>query len=184
MNLTLTGIPLIDCKICHKSFRSISHTHLFFKHSLTQAEYIKDFKIRTIISPETKQILSKVHMGNLNLYAATGSASGGSLPGGWVNTLSTTWSQCGITISSAATGVTEIGMQLLYGGGASNYAHVGPVTVNIASVSITDGPSVLPTATYTPTMIPNYSPAHGPRKKDGVQLKLYGTWKRERITTF
>ncbi len=91
------------------------------------------------------------------LYAATGSASGGSLPGGWVNTLSTTWSQCGITISSAATGVTEIGMQLLYGGGASNYAHVGPVTVNIASVSITDGPSVLPTATYTPTMIPNYS---------------------------
>ena len=57
VNLTLTGIPLIDCKICHKSFRSISHTHLFFKHSLTQAEYIKDFKIRTIISPETKQIL-------------------------------------------------------------------------------------------------------------------------------
>ena len=57
---------MIDCKICHKSFRSISHTHLFFKHSLTQAEYIKDFKIRTIISPETKQILSKVHMGNLN----------------------------------------------------------------------------------------------------------------------
>ncbi len=64
MNLTLTGIPLIDCKICHKSFRSISHTHLFFKHSLTQAEYIKDFKIRTIISPETRQILSKIHIGN------------------------------------------------------------------------------------------------------------------------
>ncbi len=57
---------MIECKICHKSFKSLSRTHLYYKHSLTQAEYLKDFKIRTIISPETKQLLSKIHMGNTN----------------------------------------------------------------------------------------------------------------------
>jgi hypothetical protein len=59
---------MIECKICHKTYKAISHTHLFFVHNYTQAEYIKDFKVRTIISPETKQILSKIHMGNISRF--------------------------------------------------------------------------------------------------------------------
>ena len=55
---------MIDCKICHKTFKTISRTHLLFNHSLTQAEYKKDFKLRKIFSPETRQILSKIHTGN------------------------------------------------------------------------------------------------------------------------
>ena len=59
-----TGGLMIECKICHKTYRAITHAHLFFVHSYTQREYMNDFKVRTIISSETRQILSKINMGN------------------------------------------------------------------------------------------------------------------------
>jgi len=69
------------------------------------------------------------------INGTTGSTTGGSL-GAWVNTLNTTWSQCAMTLTSAATGVSQIGMQFLYGGSAANVGLTGPVTVDIAAVSI------------------------------------------------
>jgi hypothetical protein len=93
--------------------------------------------------------------GQLFVNGVTGSTTGGAL-GQWQNTLPGTWTSTAITLTGAATGVTQLGLQLLYGGAGANYATVGPVAINIAAVSITLGPAVPPTSTPTPAPLAGY----------------------------
>lgn len=55
---------MITCKICHKTFKSITQTHLYYKHLIEPDEYMKEFKVRTLISPETRQLHSIASTGN------------------------------------------------------------------------------------------------------------------------
>ncbi len=78
------------------------------------------------------------------------SGTTGGTTGAWQNSLAGTYTQEAVTLASNATGVSQIGFQLLYGG-TPNAGGPEAVTVNIAAVTITVNMS------GTPTPVPGYS---------------------------
>jgi hypothetical protein len=80
------------------------------------------------------RVLSTTGQGNQNAQVLWEGTSGTSTAG-WINNLSASWALETVTLSADAAGVTQIGMQILYGG-TPNPGGAEAVTIEIADVNI------------------------------------------------
>src|ERR1035438_6218728 len=57
--------PMIDCKICHQTFKSLNQSHLAH-HDLTPNQYKKKFRVKYIHSKEIRKKIGLTKIGNTN----------------------------------------------------------------------------------------------------------------------
>ncbi len=89
------------------------------------------------------QVSSGAGTGNQNAQIIA-NGTGGGISGGWQNTLATTWTQITYTLTADTLGVSQVGLQLLYGG-SPNPGGAESVTIEIADVQILNNTVPTPT---------------------------------------